>query len=119
MWKDVLLFGHSLTRHTHARQREYGEVVGDDMEHPALVEVEKEYGRPLAELIVAKKREVERYCPSGYYPTPVRRGRLACVCVCVCLCVPMPYHGVSGSDTWARHPRRCCSRATASCGWRR
>jgi hypothetical protein len=27
--------------------------------------------RPLAELVVAKKREVERYCPSGAYPTPV------------------------------------------------
>lgn len=52
-------------------QRNQGEVVGDDFGHPILVEIIKEYGRPLAELIVTKKREIERYCPSGHYPTPV------------------------------------------------
>jgi hypothetical protein len=55
-------------------QRSNGEVVGVDFEHPALVEVIKEYGMPLAELIVEKKREIDRYCPSGYYPTPVNQA---------------------------------------------
>lgn len=28
--------------------------------------------RPVSKLIVQKKQEIERYCPSGHYPTPVR-----------------------------------------------
>jgi len=46
-------------------------VIGEDYDHPLLVDVIREYGMPVAELIVAKKREIERYCPSGHYPTPV------------------------------------------------
>jgi len=29
------------------------------------------YGLALAELVVQKKKEVETWCPSGAYPTPV------------------------------------------------
>ena len=47
-------------------------MTGEDYEHPVLVEIIREYGMPIAELIVTKKHEIERYCPSGHYPTPVR-----------------------------------------------
>ena len=52
-------------------RREGGEVVGVDHDHPMLAEINREWGEGVAELVVAKKREIEIYCPSGHYPTPV------------------------------------------------
>lgn len=47
-------------------------MVSVDWDHERLVSLSAKYGRPLAEVVVAKKREVDKYCPSGGYPTPVR-----------------------------------------------
>lgn len=62
---------HAVSHATTTRRREGGEVVGVDMEHPVLQELRAEHGEPIADLVIEKKREVERYCPSGHYPTPV------------------------------------------------
>jgi hypothetical protein len=53
------------------KRREGGEIVGVDSAHPVLQELRSEHGAAVADLVVEKKREVERYCPSGHYPTPV------------------------------------------------
>ncbi len=41
------------------------------MEHSVLQELRSEHGEAIVDLVIEKKREVERYCPSGHYPTPV------------------------------------------------
>lgn len=46
-------------------------IVGEERTHEELKAVTREYGPYLVDLIVAKKREVEKYCPSGGYPTPI------------------------------------------------
>ncbi|EWM22930.1 putative domain XH [Nannochloropsis gaditana] len=51
--------------------RQEGRIVGVDWDHMVLRNLQEEYGRAMAELVVAKKKEVERYCPSGSYPVLV------------------------------------------------
>lgn len=45
-------------------RREGGEVVGVDHEHPVLHDLRSEYGPHIADLVVEKKREIERYVRS-------------------------------------------------------
>lgn len=53
-------------------QRRDGLVVGVDHDHVVLKNITEDLGKPVADLIIEKKREVEKYCPSGCYPTEVR-----------------------------------------------
>lgn len=65
----------SWTSHLLLVQRRDGLVVGVDHDHVVLKNITQDLGKPVADLIIEKKREVEKYCPSGCYPTEVRTGR--------------------------------------------
>ncbi len=51
--------------------RAQGKVTGVKDDHPVLLALKDKYGAAVAALVVEKKREIETYCPSGSYPTPV------------------------------------------------
>jgi len=52
--------------------RHQGEITGVDISlHPSLHAFSRKWGRAMTDLYVEKRREIEKYCPSGHYPTPV------------------------------------------------
>lgn len=46
-------------------------MVGEDRAHVQLRNLASEFGEPLVDLVLAKKREVEQYNSSGNYIVPV------------------------------------------------
>lgn len=58
--------------------------MGVDYDHMVLRNITEDLGRPVADLIIEKKREVEKYCPSGCYPTEVGAVRPASPAVNCC-----------------------------------
>jgi hypothetical protein len=46
-------------------QRADGLVVGEDRTHVQLRNLASEFGEPVVDLVLAKKREIEKHCPSG------------------------------------------------------
>ncbi len=46
-------------------QRVDGHVVGEDRMHVQLRNLASEFGEPLVDLVLAKKKEMEKHCPSG------------------------------------------------------
>lgn len=47
-------------------QRADGHVVGENRTHVQLRNLAAEFGEPIVDLVLAKKREMEEHCPSGY-----------------------------------------------------
>lgn len=50
---------------TTTAQRADGHVVGEIRSHVQLRNLATEFGEPIVELVLAKKREIEMFCPSG------------------------------------------------------
>lgn len=51
--------------------RQHGRIIGTNHSHKLLLSLCEEWGPAMADLVVVKKEEIEKFCPSGHYPTPV------------------------------------------------
>lgn len=59
--------------------RRAGHIEGVNEGDSRLERYANQYGKSLADLVLAKRREIEVHCPSGHYPVKSRRGDLSSV----------------------------------------
>lgn len=53
-------------------------MVGENRTHVQLRNLAAEFGEPIVDLVLAKKREMEEHCPSGYVGRKMGLRRWRC-----------------------------------------